>query len=129
MQLLIAALLATQAVAQPAPQAQEPPKKEAQAAAAEAKEDKAPTKPIFEPTEVKSTGSVTLGGRRIAYQAVAGTLVVHSKGWEDTDAAEAAADPDSGKDDDDKPKAEASMFYAAYFRTGAPTAWSANPPE
>lgn len=125
MQLLIAALLATQAATQPAPQAQEPPKAEAQSPAkadAKAAEDKAPSKPIFQPTEVKSTGSVTIAGRRIAYQAVAGTLVVHSKGWEDTDAAEAAADPDAKKDDDDKPKAEASMFYAAYFRTGAPTA-------
>lgn len=117
MYLLIAALLAAQA--QPAPATAQPPKAEAQPATKPA-EKKEPPKPIFHPTEVKSTGTVTVGGRRIAYQAVAGTLVVHSKGWEDTDALEAAANPDAKDDDDDKPKAEASMFFTAYFRSGAP---------
>ena len=87
------------------------------------KVDAQPALPIFTPTEVKSTGSVTIGGRRIAYQAVAGTLVVHSKDWDDTWPLEAKADPKAAKDDDDdKPKAEASMFYTAYFRNGAPAA-------
>ena len=96
----------------------------AAAAADKQKEESAePAKPFFQPTEVRSAGSVTIGGRRIAYRAVAGTLVVHSEGWEDTDAVEAAAKPDSKGDDEeeDKPKAEASMFYAAYFRDGAPS--------
>ena len=37
----------------------------------------------FTPEEVTSTGSVTVAGQRIAYHAVAGTLVVHAKGWDD----------------------------------------------
>jgi carboxypeptidase C (cathepsin A) len=77
-----------------------------------------PPKPIFQPTETRSTGSVTIAGARIPYQAVAGTLVVHPKGWDDT----APLVPKSGKDDDAKPAAEASMFYTAYFRTGAAVA-------
>jgi len=66
----------------------------------------------FEPTEVSSTGSVTVGGARIAYQAVAGTLVVHPQGW---DAAAAADHPESSSP-------ESSMFYAAYFKRGVPAA-------
>ena len=44
-----------------------------------------PTGPnrIFQPAEVVTTGSVTIGGKPIAYQAVAGTLVVHGPGWDD----------------------------------------------
>ena len=120
MSLMIAALLATQAAPVAAPVAQ-PPKAEAQKPATkpEAKHQK-PSEPLFKPTEVKSTGSVTIGGRRIAYHSVAGTLVVHSKDWTDTDAIEAAAKKADDKDDDE-PKAEASMFYAAYFRDGVPT--------
>jgi carboxypeptidase C (cathepsin A) len=122
---VIAAFLAAQA-AQAAPTATEPPRAEAQSKAtppAKPEEKKEPAKPIFHPTEVRSTGSVTIGGRRIPYNAVAGTLVVHSKGWEDTDALEAAANPsDKSDDEDDKPKAEASMFYVAYFKSGAPSA-------
>lgn len=122
---VIAALLATQ-VADAAPTAAEPPRAEAQAKAvppAKPEMKKEPSKPIFQPTEVRSTGSVSVAGRRINYNAVAGTLVVHSKGWEDTDALEAAANPgDKDEDKDDKPKAEASMFYVAYFRSGAPSA-------
>jgi len=122
---VIAALLAAQA-AQAAPPATEPPRAEAQSKATppvKSEEKKEPAKPIFHPTEVRSTGSVTIGGRRIPYNAVAGTLVVHSKGWEDTDALEAAANPaDEADDKDDKPKAEGSMFYVAYFKSGAPSA-------
>ena len=113
--LVIAALLAVQPAPAPAT-TPEPPRAEAQKASKPAE----PAKPLFQPTEVRSTGSVSVGGRKIAYHAVAGTLVVHSKDWEDTDAIEAASKkPD--KKDDDEPKAEASMFYAAYFRDGVPT--------
>ena len=117
----IALLLASQ-VAPAAVQPAEPPRAEGQKAPA-TEEKKADTslKPFFSPSEVRSTGSVAVGGRRIPYQAVAGTLVIHSKGWEDTDALEAASDKSDDKDDD-KPKAEASMFYAAYFRDGVPSA-------
>ena len=75
-----------------------------------------------------STGSVTIGGQLIAYDAFAGTLVVHAKGWEDTDAVETEAGggekPAAGQKPQDKavPKAEASMFYAAYFKQGVPAA-------
>ena len=119
MNLLIAALLA----AQPAttiPTA-EPPKAEAAKPGQVEAQKAEPAKRLFQPTEVKTTGSVTVRGKRIPYRAVAGTLVVHSKGWEDTDAIEAAART-GGDKDEDGPKAEASMFYAAYFRDGAPTA-------
>jgi carboxypeptidase C (cathepsin A) len=81
--------------------------------------DKEP-KVFFHPSETRSTGSVIVGGQPINYDAVAGTLVVHAKDWEDTDAVEASAKGDSKSDDKDKPKPEASMFYTAYFKQGAP---------
>ena len=115
MNFMIAALIATQAVPTAPPQPLKP-----EAAPAQAEKKAEPAKPLFQPTEVKTTGSVTVRGKRIAYRAVAGTLVIHSKDWSDTDAIEAAAKkPDK---DDEGPKAEASMFYAAYFRDGAPSA-------
>src|SRR5438270_3561 len=45
-----------------------------------------PAKEYFHASEVRSMGTVIVGGQPIAYDAVAGTLVVHAKGWEDTDA-------------------------------------------
>jgi carboxypeptidase C (cathepsin A) len=74
--------------------------------------------------EVRSTGNVVIGGQPISYDAVAGTLVVHAKGWEDTDSLEADADAGAKSTDKEKsePKPEASMFYTAYFRQGAPAA-------
>ena len=38
---------------------------------------------IFQSSEVTSTGSVTIGGKAVTYQAIAGTLVVHGPGWDD----------------------------------------------
>ena len=70
---------------------------------------------------MRSTGSVTVGGQPIAYDAVAGTLVVHAKDWSDTDALDADADKSADKDKAG-PKPEASMFYTAYFRQGVPSA-------
>ena len=72
--------------------------------------------PAFKPTEATSAGSVTVGSARIDYQAVAGTLAVHPKDWDD-----AAAKP-SGDAAKDGPPAEASMFYVAYFKRGADAA-------
>ncbi|WP_338466853.1 peptidase S10 [Novosphingobium sp. ZN18A2] len=72
---------------------------------------------LFTPDEVRSAGSVTIGGRRIGYTAMAGTLVVHAKGWDD-----AAVTGKDAKADADEAPAEASMFYAAYFRDGVPAA-------
>lgn len=63
-----------------------------------------------------STGTVTVGGKPIAYRAVAGTLIVHPKDWDDV-----PRDPksrDGGSDDAKNPTAEASMFYVAYFKDG-----------
>jgi carboxypeptidase C (cathepsin A) len=69
----------------------------------------------FKPEQQASKGSVTIGGNVINYDAFAGTLVVHPKGWDDVP-------QNADKDDKNKP-AEASMFYAAYFQSdnkGAP---------
>jgi hypothetical protein len=78
-----------------------------------------PAKPLFQPTEVKTTGSVTVRGKAHCLSVVAG-LWSFIQRLEDTDAVEAAAKKSEDKDKDEEPKAEASMFYAAYFRDGAP---------
>ena len=70
---------------------------------------------VFTQRAVRSTGTVTVEGHKIAYQAVAGTIVVHPKGWDD------AAKPQGPKDaigTADGPPV-ASMFYVAYFKQGA----------
>ncbi|HEX8758333.1 MAG TPA: hypothetical protein VF745_18500, partial [Steroidobacteraceae bacterium] len=70
---------------------------------------------IFTPRAVKSSGTVTVEGRKVAYDAVAGTIIVHPKGWDD------AARPQGAKDaigTADGPPV-ASMFYVAYFKHGA----------
>jgi carboxypeptidase C (cathepsin A) len=106
-----AALLATAAApAAPVRHARHPAQKTAAA-------DKQP-KIFFHPSEVRSTGSVTVDGQPIAFDAVAGTIVVHAKDWTDTDAL------DADTDDKDKagPKPEASMFYTAYFKQGVSSA-------
>jgi carboxypeptidase C (cathepsin A) len=77
----------------------------------------------FKPEAVTSNGSVTVEGHAIAYQAIAGTLVVHPKGWDDV-----PRDPSRDKggagagDEGDNPTAEASMFYVAYFKNGGGSA-------
>jgi carboxypeptidase C (cathepsin A) len=78
-----------------------------------------PTGPdrIFRPAEVASTGTVTIGGKAVTYQAIAGTLVVHGPGWDDVAWREQAAAPNPDKDKEGLPP-EASMFYTAYFRQG-----------
>ena len=81
---------------------------------------------LFQPTSSITDGSVNVEGRRIDYRAVAGTIVVHPKGWDDVAWREKQAakdDSDKSDDSDDKnPKAEASMFYVAYFKKGVPSA-------
>jgi carboxypeptidase C (cathepsin A) len=88
-----------------------PDASKAGADASKAQDDKkASRKPdIFEPEAVTSNGTVTIGGRSIPYQAIAGTLVVHPRGWDDV------RDPNA-KEADDSPVA--SVFYVAYFKTG-----------
>ncbi len=87
---------------------------------APAKPDAAAHEDVFKPDSKTSEGSVTIGGQKIDYHAVAGTLVVHPKGWDDVPkkAGEAAAKDDG--EDDRGPSAEASMFYVAYFAKAAP---------
>ena len=75
----------------------------------------------FKPEATTSSGTVNIGGQNIAYQAVAGTFVVHPKDWDDVprdpkaDKGGAPAD-DSGEAKN--PTAEASIFYVAYFKNG-----------
>ena len=127
----LALLLAAAAMIAPAPalsaaatpahhakaKAARPPKAEG---AADKKADSSqPAKEFFKPSEVRSTGTVIVGGQPIAYDSIAGTLVVHAKGWEDTDALDA---DQAGDKDKSGPKPEASMYYVAYFKQGAPSA-------
>ncbi|RUL75266.1 S10 family peptidase [Dyella choica] len=77
-------------------------------AAAADKKDKAPdeSKPeaaLVHPQASASEGSVSVEGQHIAYQAVAGTIVLHGKG-----------------DKENEPSV--SMFYVAYFKKGADAA-------
>jgi carboxypeptidase C (cathepsin A) len=82
-----------------------------------------PQKEFFKPSEVRAAGTVTVDGQPIAYESVAGTLVIHTKDWADTDKLEADADTSADKEKDkNAPKPEASMFYTAYFKQGAPAA-------
>src|SRR6202451_3100403 len=67
----------------------------------------------FKPEQETSKGSVTIGGKAIAYDAFAGTLVVHPKGWDDV--------PQNADKDDKNLPPEASMFYVAYFKSGEPS--------
>ncbi len=124
--LLVALLLATTSAVVAAPstathhakvKATHPPRAEGQAADSDQKKQA----PFFRPGETRSTGTVTVAGQPIAFDAVAGTLVVHAKDWEDTDAAEADTDKSADKTKN-TPKPEASMFYTAYFKQGAPSA-------
>ena len=71
---------------------------------------------LFTPREVKSYGTVTVNGHKIAYEAIAGTIIVHPQGWDD------AATPAQGKHALGMPDGPpvASMFYVAYFKRGVP---------
>jgi carboxypeptidase C (cathepsin A) len=67
----------------------------------------------FKPEQQASKGTVTVAGKRLDYDAYAGTLVVHLKGYDDV--------PQNASKDDKTGPAETSMFYAAYFKSGAPS--------
>ncbi|MHB8812723.1 MAG: S10 family peptidase [Steroidobacteraceae bacterium] len=69
---------------------------------------------VFVPRTVRSTGTVTVEGHRIAYDAMAGTIIVHPKGWDD------AAKPQGAKDTVGTAEGPpvASMFYVAYLKQG-----------
>lgn len=82
------------------------------------------SKPVTAP-ESTTNGSVTVNGKAIAYQAVAGTLLVHQHHHDDSDKiveSRTGTNLEDKKTDDDKSKdAVASMFYVAYFKKGAPS--------
>ena len=65
----------------------------------------------FKPEQQASKGSVTIGGVAIPYDAYAGTIVVHPKGYDDVV---------QNRDPNDKTlQPQASMFYVAYFKSDA----------
>lgn len=107
-----------------APAAQAPPAA-AQAAAAK-KPDANAAEPnagvLFKPERSESEGVVTVEGQTIAYRAVAGTIVVHPRGWDDAARRESAPAAGGNLGAGGNPEAEASMFYVAYFKKGAPSA-------
>ena len=80
----------------------------------------APASGYFKPEEVKSTGLVKAGGVSVDYEAHAGTIVVHPKGWDDVPAKAEKEDKEKSEKAADgtseNPTAEASMFYVAYFK-------------
>jgi carboxypeptidase C (cathepsin A) len=104
---LLAAFSLTSAAALAAPPKSEPAKSPPGSGTA------GPTR-AFTPRSVKSTGTVTVEGHKIAYDAVAGTIIVHPKGWDD---AAKTLDPKQQIGTATGP-AVASMFYVAYFKHG-----------
>src|SRR5690348_18199085 len=66
------------------------------AAQAQSKDASSANSNEFKAEEQKSTGSVSVEGKTINYDAVAGTLVVHPKGWDDVP-------QDTPKDDKNPP--------------------------
>jgi carboxypeptidase C (cathepsin A) len=75
---------------------------------------------LFHPESASSDGTVMVEGQKIDYRSVAGTLIVHPKGWDDAAPRERAGDKNPS--DAANQPAEASMFYVAYFKKGAPSA-------
>jgi carboxypeptidase C (cathepsin A) len=70
---------------------------------------------FFKAEESITTGSVTADGTSVSYQAIAGTLVVHDKDWNDAAQSGGDKNPDA-KADSTSP--EASMFFVYYARRG-----------
>ncbi|MHB2017281.1 MAG: S10 family serine carboxypeptidase-like protein [Candidatus Xenobia bacterium] len=73
----------------------------------------------FKPTEVTTEGSVTVEGKSVHYHAIAGTLVIHPKGWDDAPISHHTLSEESDKK---KQTAEAAMFYVYYSKDGAESA-------
>jgi carboxypeptidase C (cathepsin A) len=76
----------------------------------------------FKPESTASNGSVTIDGKSISYQAIAGTFVIHPKDWDDVPRDPSTEKPGPGAPDEGgegkNPTAEAAMFYVAYFKDG-----------
>jgi len=68
----------------------------------------------FTPEQQASKGTATIAGKRLDYDAYAGTLVVHTKDYDDV--------PQNANKDEKVGPAEAAMFYVAYFKSGVPPA-------
>ena len=77
---------------------------------------------LFQPETSVSDGTVTVEGQRIDYRAVAGTLIVHPKGWDDAAQREQSGGSKDLGDQANNPQAEASIFYVGYFKKGVPSA-------
>ena len=73
------------------------------------KPDTSPEPEEFKPEQQASKGSVNVGGHVVNYDAYAGTLVVHTKDWDDV----------AQNNEKDAKTPEASMFYVAYFKSDA----------
>jgi len=72
----------------------------------------------FKSESTNTSGTVTFSSGPVDYEAVAGTLVVHPKDWDDVAAPELKASTESSEDEKANPKEEASMFYVAYAKKG-----------
>jgi hypothetical protein len=75
--------LALTACVTPAVAADPPQERKAEGAMEKAEKAEGHKFEPFKPESVTSNGSVTVEGHAIAYEAVAGTLIVHPRGWDD----------------------------------------------
>jgi carboxypeptidase C (cathepsin A) len=107
--LLVALAVAVVALPETVVNAQSKEDATAAAIAAAAKSDAAKPEQ-FKPEQQASKGSVTVEGNLVNYDAYAGTLIVHTKDWDDV--------PQNADKDEKIPAAEASMFYVAYIKSG-----------
>ncbi len=110
---MAAALLLAASALTPSARAADAPKEKPAADAA------SPDGTYFKPEETGSDGSVTVGGQKIDYHAVVGTLVVHPKDWDDAPQKPQGDDKAGNEGNDKNPTAEAAMSYVAYFKKGA----------
>ena len=119
---VLAAISCTPSLARAAPATLAPaaaktdPAKPAEARPGDGKPDE------LKPEEKTSKGAVTIGGRRIDYIAVAGTLVVHPKEPEDNPLEPAMGGAERGDKGEKPVPPAAAMSYVAYFGAGADTA-------
>jgi len=86
-------------------------KEETSTVKVEATKTETPKAEQFKAEQQQTKGSVSIGGKTIDYDAYAGTLVVHTKDWDDV--------PQNADPDPKNRAPEASMFYVAYFKSDA----------
>ena len=84
-------------------------KEETSSVKVESTKTETPKAEQFKPEQQQTKGSVTIGGKAIDYDAYAGTLVVHTKDWDDV--------PQNADPDPKNRAPEASVFYVAYFKS------------